>query len=309
MNLLKKILNTKILLLFVLVILILLLKYLPAYQNKFIKNFFFERYLIDKIWTNAETFKNFKAGSKIYYDNNECIFNSDKLSLDIKNRLSECYSKYGSGNFIFGDSHAIDFFGMFLSKSKSPFIFGLSQGGCRVYELKKNCYLSLIKENNKILNIYFKKKFFHHSSFYFLRNKKFQGSRRLISTISNDGDLNNFFIDTDRISLAIKNIQNLNISNIFWYGFKLEPHISKNFILNNSCKFPYKLRSGQEKLFKTLDDYFNDNKFENFKYISIFEQLKIKFPDDFLNCEHSLWSDTDHLSSIGEVIFSERISF
>jgi len=223
-----------------------------------------------------------------------------------------CYSKYGSGLAILGDSHAIDLYGVVTSSNSYPFIIGVTKGGCRPHTPRPECqyddFLTLVKSNTDI----FYGVIYEQAGFYLLRTDKKRGDRDMFSSIPLSGSVNGIYPDEDHIKGTYNYLKRLSAYvYVVWFGPRIEPHITDKMILKMSCNFKFKTRRNEEELFDNLDSYINrlTKGSARMHFVSQNEVLKYKFPDDFMTCNNLYWFDGDHLSSAGEIRFGKRFDF
>ena len=213
---------------------------------------------------------------------------------------------------VFGDSHAIDLFGIIASSpGNHPFVVGITQEGCRLHNPLPKCnfdeLLAFIAKND-----YFQYSIYEQAGFYLLKSPLEQGSRELISNFPYGTPVQNISLDKLKINRVYKNLIKASSSNnnVIWFGPRIEPHISETTILKKGCNFHFKLRENQHSIFDRLDKYIHGltSKTKKIHFISQNKLLKYKFPEDFMNCNEIYWSDGDHLSEPGERRFGKRIN-
>ena len=100
-----------------------------------------------------------------------CLFKVNQLSVEVSKRLLGCKKTYGSGTLILGDSHASDLFGTVVSRQKSKFIVGVTDG-CRPHDKNSNCHYnkvqSFLADNIGVFNLVI----YEQAGFYFFTRKK-----------------------------------------------------------------------------------------------------------------------------------------
>jgi len=258
-----------------------------------------------------------EAFSKIH-PQNDCRFNVDHLTQEIKNKIIDCHKKYHKGFAILGDSHSIDLYALISYQTNEPFLIGVTQGSCRpngkesgqLNDLKNNCqydeFLSFIQTNKNI----FKAIIYEQAGFYFLKTQYDNGKRQMFSAVPLDQPLNSISINEAGVMNTYNYLSKLGqYSNVVWFGPRIEPHINEGTILKLGCKYSYQLRPNQKEIFEKLDDFIQNitNEKQPIIYISQIKSFNFKFPDDFMDCSHIYWRDGDHYSEPGRLRFSERI--
>ena len=98
-----------------------------------------------------------------------CHFNVPNFDNEIEKNINTCFELYGKGILIIGDSHAIDLFGVIVSRFDNfPFIIGITQGGCLPY---KGQYCNEKNIEKIVKNSFFGKVIYTHAGFYSLKKK------------------------------------------------------------------------------------------------------------------------------------------
>jgi peptidoglycan/LPS O-acetylase OafA/YrhL len=262
---------------------------------------------------NAEVYNLIQAArSEInIQDDAECRFNVSIFDNEVKDRISMCYSKHGSGIAVLGDSHAADLFGVVTTSNDNdnfPFIVGVTKGGCRPHTPKKSCqydgFLEFVEQKPTFETI-----IYEQAGFYLLRgNGHSVGSRKMISSLPMkypipELDVNDQFVDAVSSYLARLSEH----ATVVWFGPRVEPHISQEYILTAGCNGVFNLREGQEEEFFELDAYIaNAVKTTPIIYLSQNDLFKFDFKHDFMNCRELYWHDGDHFSAAGEKFFGNR---
>lgn len=252
---------------------------------------------------------NFGANEDGNQDNGLCRFNIDKLDKNINSRILDCYSRFGSGIALLGDSHAIDLYGAVISSNSSPFIIGITKAACRPHTPRTYCqydsFYNFVKENPNV----FAGIVYEQAAFYLLRTKFEKGSRGMLSALPFDRKVEGVEVDKDHVTAVYDYLKKLSkYINVVWFGSRIEPHFSDRMILQRGCDFAYVLRPGQRRIFDSLDAFISalveqDNMVG---FVSQNEALQFTFPRDFMSCDVIYWFDGDHLSAEGEKRFGAR---
>ncbi len=266
--------------------------------------------IIDKAKT---TTSNWGATNDKTQDISKCVFNVRELNQAIEDRILECYSQYGSGALILGDSHAIDLFGVVASSQNSPFIIGVTKAGCRPHNNFDYCHYDRVKdfiaENQRIFEVIV----YEQAGFYLLQQSDgTKGSRSMFSRLPIGASVDNITVDLERVSLTADYLSHLSqFATIKWFLPRAEPHIRKEFVLRYGCEFKFQYRPNQYEIFQNLDIFIQDYVAENYAdmitTVSQNESFNFNFPSDYMTCDAIFWSDGDHLSTSGEQRFGARL--
>lgn len=260
--------------------------------------------------SNAES-KGWNAGVGGRQDFSECRFNTQDLTLEVKNRIKNCEKSYGPGYLILGDSHAEDLFGMVTYKFNDKFIVGLtSTKQCRPHTPNKQCqYMDVEKfvaENNKV----FKHIIYEQAGFYLLLEGVEKGSRQMYADLDLSETVQDINVDKAHIQKVSEYLGKLsNYTSVTWFGSRAEPHITNKQLLNKGCNYKYKLRENQLESFYLLDKELESTlqAKTNLKFLSQNKVMNFDFSKDLINCDYKLWDDGDHLSKKGEEVLSGRL--
>ena len=90
---------------------------------------------------------------------------------------------------------------------------------------------------------------------------------------------------------------------------KQEPLIDEVAILRFGCAYPYPERPGQRLIYRNLEAAMSNAVAgqPRLRFVSLIDAMKVRMPDDFLNCRDRYWADPDHLSAAGELRFGRRL--
>ncbi|MDO6681334.1 acyltransferase [Oceanobacter sp. 5_MG-2023] len=247
---------------------------------------------------------------KINRDNEDCIFNVWEINELVVNRLNDCYQKYGPGIAISGDSHSVNTFDMFKSVYTGyPFVFGTTKGGCRVQDMGSECpYLEFVKLMESDPDI-FEVVIFEQAGYQLFRPEGMLHERAVFNRVQAEGSMGMLSIDFNAIDLVLDYLELFSEkTKVVWYGPRIEPHFSINYIVNKGCDYSFKLRRGQEENFLRLEREIKNKIYER-KSILYHSQMEIFSFDpkkDIVSCDFIYWRDGDHLTLEGIKNFGER---
>ncbi len=262
---------------------------------------------------NNPAFNNDAASADNQQVLSECRFNVEELNPEINEKLKNCYTEFGSGILILGDSHAIDLFGVVASRFDDGFIVGVTKGGCRPHTNHAYCHYNGVKKFIETNADVFKRVIYEQAGFYLLKEADGRkGSREMFSEVSMADTVDGIVIDEEHIRGTIKFLEELSkFVSIKWFLSRAEPHIHKRFILRKGCDYDYQFRPNQYKIFLELDSYIQDYvkrySVGNIQTISQNKLFVFDLRNDFMNCEQLFWGDGDHFSADGEVYFGKRL--
>ena len=241
----------------------------------------------------------------------DCRFNVTKLDAGTQKRILHCAEIYGPGVLILGDSHAIDLFGVVASKFDAPFIVGITQGFCRPHTPKKSCQYESVLKFVSGSDPGFGHVIFEQAGFYLMLaadGKK--GSRAMFNKHGLAEDVGALAVDEDHARKTLSYLRQLaEHVPVTWVGPRIEPHISRRAVIKRGCSFGFALRPGLAAAFGRLDTHLRTivSAAPNVRYRSQNDIMDFRWPDDFMNCDTTFWSDGDHYSESGEVRFGQRL--
>ena len=122
-------------------------------------------------------------------------------------------------------------------------------------------------------------------------------------------ELKDIYPDEEHIHKVYDYLKNLSdYTNVVWFGSRIEPHITDKMILRRGCNFDFKLRPKQREIFEELDTYIEKLivDLDGFRFVSQNKVFRYHFPEDFMSCKGTYWSDGQHLSASGEKRMSRR---
>ena len=261
---------------------------------------------------NAELHSNFGVVGEELQQLGACRFNLSNLSDEVEAELLACSDANGSGILILGDSHAIDVFGLVASRFDNPFLVGITQGSCRPHTYKNFCqYEKVLQFVNQYPSV-FQHIIYSQAGFYLLLDASGnKGSRTMFSDQSINAEIVGLKVDTEHVAATYSYLRELSKhTNVSWFGPRIETHISKNMVLRMGCDGEFTLRPGQAEVFSELDEYLRDVTDEGgfVEYISQIEMLEFDAAKDFMSCPDLYFSDGDHYSAAGEVLFGGRLT-
>lgn len=242
-------------------------------------------------------------------DNHDCRFNVPSLGQSERSRIDACYQKYGRGVAVLGDSHAIDLFGVVTtSNERVPFIVGITRVHCRPHTPTPGCqydnFLQYVTKNPSV----FKEVIFEQAGFYLLKTDKELANRKTFTNIPLWEPVEGIYPNMEFIKAVSEYLQKIaKYVPVTWFGPRVEPHISAEYIVHQGCDAKFALRKNQYDVFNTLDSAIAKTVAgSDIKFVSQNDAFRIQFPEDLISCDGSYWSDGDHLSSLGEVKFGQR---
>ncbi len=230
------------------------------------------------------------------YEKN-CVFRTDKLDENFKRRFLRCSKIFDKTLIILGDSHAIEIFQGISINSKSNFIVGLTQGGCRPYSKDKICnyenFLKFINNNKHEIS----QVLFHQSGFHLLKSSDDVQIMDFKKTILIENYLSQIDKSIKVIWLGPYNEPNHNV--------KLSKKLAYNCIKIN-LEFDEKLKKSIKQLDINLKNmYQNSNK--GIEYMSYIDNINFNEEIDLYNCNSVFWINGDHWSFEGEKYFGSRV--
>ena len=247
-------------------------------------------------------------------DLSECRFNARNPTPDVQERLFGCVEKYGPGVLILGDSHAMDLYGVVASRfADAPFIVGITQGGCRVFDWDPGCHYddtaAFVAEHPGV----FGKVIFEQAGVFLLQEDNgTKGSREMFSNLRLTQPVEHIVPDLEHIKIGVDYVAELSKSvPVVWFLPRTEPHIGKNYVLRNGCEGRYFFREGQVELFDTLERVIAAEVdavgADQLSWVSQNDLFHFDLSKDYMTCDTLYWSDGDHFSETGEVLFGARL--
>lgn len=256
---------------------------------------------------------NFGANRDGVQEFTDCRFNVPELTNTVQDRLLSCQAKYGRGVLVFGDSHAIDLFGVLASRFDNEFLVGVTQGGCRAHANYKHCPYKDLKNYLSKNPDTFSVVIYEQAGFYLMKQGDGSpGTREMFGDLGMDEEVIGIVPDAENIASTLAYLEEISeIVKVKWFLPRIEPHISTRYTLNQGCDYNFSLRGNQAQVFKELDAYIETTpevlSNPNITAINQNKLFGFNFPQDYMNCNTIFWSDVDHFSSDGEEHFGSRL--
>ena len=247
-------------------------------------------------------------------DLSECRFSARNPIPEVQERLFACAEQYGPGILILGDSHAMDLYGVVASRFEDhPFIVGITQGGCRVFDRDPGCHYddtaAFVADNPEV----FGKVIFEQAGVFLLQEENgTKGSREMFSRLRLTQAVEHIQPDLQHIGIAVDYVTELSKSvPVLWFMPRAEPHIGTNYVLRNGCDGKYFFRDKQYELFEDLERVISTAVdavgSDQLTWVSQNDLFGFDLTTDYMSCEDIYWSDGDHFSETGEVLFGSRL--
>ncbi len=244
----------------------------------------------------------------------ECRFSARNPTQEVQTRLFACAEKHGPGVLILGDSHAMDLYGVVASRFQdNPFIVGITQGGCRVFDWEPECHYddtaAFIADHPEV----FGKVIFEQAGVFLLQEENgTKGSREMFSRLRLTQPVEHIVPDLEHIGIAVDYVTELSKHvPVLWFLPRAEPHIGTNYVLRNGCEGRYFFREKQLELFDDLERVIaaavDATGAEQLTWVSQNDLFGFDLSKDYMTCDDIYWSDGDHFSETGEVLFGERL--
>ena len=222
----------------------------------------------------------------------ECSFRENQFTDDLKNRVEACFTKYGKGTLVFGDSHAIGFWRLLnysasVTSRDSPFVVGISRGGCKPYQERQGCsYQRLIAESEWL------RQNFSHLTYV-------QAGSSLLGS---DAE---FRVHEKSIAKVLSYLKILNQSvNVSWIGPRIEPNINPRSFIADGCDRKQAVDEDHQNKLIVLNKYLQ--KAVNDSDVSFVDGRGFDIPQ-YSSCEFLFWRDENHWSAAGIHYLSEKI--
>jgi len=260
---------------------------------------------------------NFGADERGNQNLAECRFNTRNVDEARGQRILDCFEQHGPGVLIVGDSHAMDLYGVVASRFDAPFLIGITQGGCQPSTAGPYCHYdnvaAFVEANPEV----FGKIIYEEAGVFLLREADgTKGSREMFSRLRLTDPVENIEPDMEHIAATLAYVKRLSETvPVLWFLPRAEPHIGKNYVLRNGCEGNYFFREGQYELFERLervirdaiDTARDDAGLQTKTWLSQNEQFAFDLSKDYMTCDDIYWSDGDHFSETGEVLFGKRL--
>lgn len=217
-------------------------------------------------------------------------------------RMAACAERYGPGVAVLGDSHANDLFGIAARHMDRPFILGVTSGGCRAFAPARGCpydpFVEFLTINPGLIDMVL----FEQAGFYLLDGKLGNhDGRPLLRGLPLETRVPDYPLRLDRIEADIAYLERITPhAGVIWLGMRPGPHIPYPLVMRAGCDGPWRLRENQLDLYRDLDARIaTELAGTGIRYVPQVDLMAPAFPEDFMNCDRTLWTDGDHLSLEG----------
>lgn len=243
-------------------------------------------------------------------DDGSCRVNFTSLDAAAVDRLRACAAAHGPAAVVLGDSHGVDVWKALHQTSRTPFLLGLTDGGCRPAEADPACpfdsFATLAAQEPQL----FGPVLFVQSGAYLLVGPDGrEGSRQLFTRASAHAALPDFPVNRlalDGIAAYLQRLTTAGLA-VTWLSPRIEPHIPLNRVLRGGCEATYTMRPGQADAFAQVDAAVASAAARiSVSHIALQAQ-PFAMETDFLTCQTFYWSDGDHWSTSGEALFGARL--
>lgn len=239
-----------------------------------------------------------------------CRFNLVTLSDKDLAQIRACASRHGPATVVLGDSHGIDMFNALKLASRTPFLLGVTNGGCRPAENNAACpfgaFLALVQAEPQL----FRHILFVQSGAYLLLGPDGrEGSRQLFTRAPLHKAMPAFGVNRaaqDAIETYLRALHASGVP-VLWLSPRIEPHIAANRVLRSGCTTAPALRPGQLEVFERLDRSIAEAAGRaGVEHVPL-SAYGFDIRQDFMTCQSIFWSDGDHWSRSGEARFGARL--
>ncbi|MGL3608887.1 acyltransferase family protein [Rhizobium sp. G187] len=260
----------------------------------------------------AQLERNLRAGAMGDPNPTECRFRAPNLDEAVAKRLDDCHRKYGPGIMVLGDSHAIDFFGVVISRFASPFVVGMTQDGCRPHDPESDCQFDQVADYLSQRNGQpIKRVVYTQAGFYLMQTADGSPVRRsFFDKLTINTPLPRTLPDAGRIDATVAYLNRLSrFTQVKWVGPRTEPHIPFKHFARVGCDARFTLRPGQGEAFEALDAFIGSRvaKFGQFSYVSQNQMMRFDWATDYSDCKELFFADGDHYSAAGEIRFGRDL--
>lgn len=248
-------------------------------------------------------------GITSYNLNGNCKVISSEFSAQFQAELLRCAAKSDNLTLIIGDSHAMNVFNGFAYNSRetaSIFAFTRPRWRPSAQNFDANELFTFLNQHAHLIdNI-----IYSQSGRYLLEHDGDVPTRALLLNHPTNNLYQNINLNIDAIQDTtdfVNQLPEFAQKDVIFYGPRPEPYVSDKSILKNGCDFQAYVNHRLVEKFSELDSLLR-KKFEStpINYTSQFSDLKLTFPDDFMNCFEIYWADGDHYSTAGERHFFSR---
>lgn len=224
----------------------------------------------------------------LFDQSTDCVFRVESFDNQLIQSIDKCRDQYGQGILIVGDSHAIGVWRLArrtvdTSTNRSPFVVGISRGGCKPYQQAPGCALSMLSDKAEYLGINFARIFY------------VQAGSSLLNEIS---------LNTAHIDAVIEFLKTLSpFIETIWLGPRFEPNIDPRRFVRAGCDVDQPFDSDHQFALRELDNFLISHvSDQDIRYISS-RQFDLS---SFGSCRSLLWRDSNHWSPAGIDSLSER---
>lgn len=262
---------------------------------------------------SSSGFHNFGATEDGTQKLSDCRFRVSNLSGEIEKVLRKCGERYGPGVLVLGDSHAIDLFGMTVSKFDRKFIVGITGVGCRPHTPRPECQYEEVSKFLSSSPAVFEVVRYQQAGFYLIeKDSGVPGSRAMFSEIELGAPVTNLRVDQGHVRGTLAYLSQLaEHVPVGWVLPREAPHFTNSQILGVGCNGNFAYRPNQRELFQNLDTFIENEvsirAASGLTTINLNQLLDLNLANDFMNCEETYWSDGDHFSTAGEVKFGAKL--
>ncbi|WP_296642246.1 acyltransferase family protein [Roseinatronobacter sp.] len=250
-----------------------------------------------------------------YSDPTECrfVYRAPELDTALAARLASCRDQYGPGVAVLGDSHALDLVEGLFAVSDTPFLFGLSRAGCRPGTPEDSCNLgpfrALVAQDPGL----FRHVILESAGQHMVADAAGRSAERLFRTFGPEMPIPfmELVVKTELIGAIGRYLESLSVHvPVIWLTPRIEMHLPDSYVMVKGCRHDFALRPGQSELFDRMTQEIA-RRAQAMARVSVVDQMAVidlQMPDDFLNCQRSLWTDEDHLSAAGREAFAARLA-
>ena len=242
-----------------------------------------------------------------------CRFMVSTLDPAALARITACAARHGPAPIVLGDSHGMDVYEALTQVSRTPFLLGLSGGGCRLTGLNQACPFAALTDlaasrPDLIAHVLL----VGTGTALLTTPDGREGSRQLFTRASHVKPIPPYPPDPARIARTIAYLAKLaQTVPVTWLAPRIEPHVSANRVLRQGCAASFTLRSGQAEVFTRLDAALAaavaEAKVPGLTYLPLAALPALDMTTDYMTCDTIYWADGDHWSTSGEQRFGARL--
>jgi hypothetical protein len=238
--------------------------------------------------------------------NDGCRIFSREINEAFIARFTECTSKYDKAVMILGGSHGLDLYNAVSLNTSAPFVVGIARGNCRIHKFiggYKPPYPCQYEEFKKFATSYKN----NISLVIYTQTPDRLFKKPMHLALKEDLSLQHVVQVVDYLSdLKIQN--NLNVLMIGMLPPLMNSPIELDYKKDISKQLDQSLSTNTLKLTQYLDMEFEKKlSKKDIVYISKFEGFQIDFTKDLFYKNQSTYSDSRHISHIGEKVFGSRL--